>query len=92
MDIKYVPRGCLAFESHIPQYYQITAIDLYTRKHVLEIVDECSVTHTSRFAELLSSRMGLWFIKSKRTARRMLNFRSPQEVLREYLEETSSRP
>lgn len=27
-----------------------------------------------------------------RTARRVLNFRSPNEVLKEYLEETSSRP
>lgn len=58
MDIKYVPRSCTPFEHYISQYYQITAIDLYTRKRVLVIVDECSVTHTSAFVEMLAERMG----------------------------------
>lgn len=58
MDIKYVPRSSVMFEGYISQYYQITAIDLYTRKRVLSIVDECSVTHTSAFLETLSSRVG----------------------------------
>ena len=49
VDIKYVPRECLVFDTQDKKYYQITAIDEYSRKRVLEIVDEKSVTNTSRF-------------------------------------------
>ena len=40
-------------------YYQITAIDEYSRKRILEIVDEKSVTNTSRFVRTLEGLMGL---------------------------------
>lgn len=58
IDIKYVPNQCLGFESYGIRYYQITSIDEYSRKRVLEIVDEKTVTHTSRFIKTLEKRMG----------------------------------
>lgn len=59
VDIKYVPRECLVFDTQDKKYYQITAIDEYSRKRVLEIVDEKSVTNTSRFVKKLEKIMGL---------------------------------
>lgn len=59
MDIKYVPRECLCFDTQDKKYYQITAIDEYSRKRVLEIVDEKSVTNTSRFIRTLQKSLGL---------------------------------
>ena len=50
IDIKYVPPNeCLLFNTNGIKYYQITAIDEYSRKRILFIVDEKSVTNTSRF-------------------------------------------
>lgn len=59
VDIKYVPRECLIFDTQDKKYYQITAIDEYSRKRVLEIVDEKSVTNTSKFVKKLEKTMGL---------------------------------
>ena len=59
VDIKYVPRECLVFDTQDKKYYQITAIDEYSRKRVLEIVDEKSVTNTTRFVKKLEKTMGL---------------------------------
>lgn len=59
VDIKYVPRECLGFDTQDKKYYQITAIDEYSRKRVLEIVDEKSVTNTSRFIRTLQKSLGL---------------------------------
>lgn len=58
VDIKYVPNECVEFESNGVKYYQITSIDEYSRKRILEIVDEKTVTHTSRFMKNLEKRMG----------------------------------
>lgn len=58
MDIKYVPRKCIEENPNETQYYQITAIDEYSRKRVAAIVDEKSVTHTSEFLLTLESKMG----------------------------------
>lgn len=58
VDIKYVPLECIGFDSHGIRYYQITAIDEYTRKRVMELVDEKSVTHTSAFLHTLEEKMG----------------------------------
>ena len=41
------------------KYYQITAIDEYSRKRILEIVDEKSVTNTSQFVKTLQTSIGL---------------------------------
>ena len=49
IDINYVPNECLLFNTNGIKYYQITAIDDYSRKRMLFIVDEKSVTNTSRF-------------------------------------------
>lgn len=59
VDIKYVPRECLLFDTFDKKYYQITAIDEYSRKRILEIVDEKSVTNTSRFVRTLEGLIGL---------------------------------
>ena len=59
VDIKYVPKECLMFNTMEKSYYQITAIDEYSRKRVLEIVDEKSVTNTSIFVTKLEELMGL---------------------------------
>ena len=58
IDIKYVPIESILFGSLDKRYYQITAIDEYTRKRVLRIVDEKSVTHTANFLETLEDEMG----------------------------------
>lgn len=58
VDIKYVPYECVGFESYGKRYYQITSIDEYSRRRILEIVDEKTVTHTSRFLKTLEQRMG----------------------------------
>jgi len=58
IDIKYVPMSCILFNSHGKRYYQITALDEYSRKRILDIVDEKTVTHTKRFLESLEARMG----------------------------------
>lgn len=58
VDIKYVPSYCIGFNSHGKRYYQITAIDEYSRKRILKIVDEKSVNHTSDFVEELEEKFG----------------------------------
>lgn len=59
VDIKYVPKECLRFDTMNKKYYQITAIDEYSRKRILEIVDEKSVTNTSQFVKTLQTSIGL---------------------------------
>ena len=58
IDIKYVPQRCIMFDSHGKRYYQITAIDEYSRKRILSVVDEKTVTHTSNFLKTLEKRLG----------------------------------
>lgn len=58
IDIKYVPQRCIMFDSHGKRYYQITAIDEYSRKRILSVVDEKTVTHTSNFLKTLDDRFG----------------------------------
>lgn len=58
VDIKYVPRECIKFPSYGQQYYQITAIDEYSRKRVLKIVKEKSTYETGKFLQTLEKRMG----------------------------------
>ncbi len=58
VDIKYVPLECIRFASYGKRYYQITAIDEYTRKRVLRIVEEKSSYETAKFLEQLEENMG----------------------------------
>lgn len=58
VDIKYVPMECLLFNSYGERYYQITAIDEYSRKRILEIVSEKSTYSTSQYVKHLEKRMG----------------------------------
>ena len=58
IDIKYVPIESILFGPLDKRYYQITAIDEYTRKRVISVVDEKSVTHTANFLETLEEEMG----------------------------------
>lgn len=58
IDIKYVPTECIRFPSYGQRYYQITAIDEYSRKRVLKIVKEKSTHETTKFLKELERRMG----------------------------------
>lgn len=58
IDVKYVPNECIGFASHHSRYYQITAIDEYSRKRYMELVDENSTYTTSRFLERLEYNLG----------------------------------
>ncbi len=58
VDIKYVPMESIKFMNFGKRYYQITAIDEYSRKRVLKIVEEKSTYETAKFLEELEERMG----------------------------------
>ena len=58
IDIKYVPEECIQFGTHDQKYYQITALDEYTRKRVLRTADEKSTYQTSKFLENLEKELG----------------------------------
>ncbi len=58
IDIKYVPQECIMFSSYGKKYYQITAIDEYSRMRVLEIVEEKSTYETGKFLDKLESKFG----------------------------------
>lgn len=57
IDIKHVPEECIQFGARDQKYYQITALDEYTRKRVLRIVDEKSTYQTSKFLEVLEKEL-----------------------------------
>lgn len=58
IDVKYVPRECIGFASDYERYYQITAIDLYSRKRVLKLVKENSTYETSKMLKGLEKDFG----------------------------------
>ncbi len=58
VDIKYVPDECIKFPSYGNKYYQITAIDEYSRKRCLKVVKEKSTYETSKYLKELESEMG----------------------------------
>ena len=58
IDIKYIPNSCIGFISNHERYYQITAIDLYSRKRVMAIVNEKSTYSTMEFIKTLEENMG----------------------------------
>ncbi len=58
IDVKYVPNECIGFASHHSRYYQITAIDEYSRKRYLELVEENSTYTTSEFLKKLEDNLG----------------------------------
>lgn len=58
VDVKYVPLECIGFSSNHARYYQITAIDLYSRKRIIKLVNELSTYETSKFLYSLEKRMG----------------------------------
>ena len=49
VDIKHVPQECIKFPAYGCKYYQITAIDEFSRKRILKIVKEKSTYETSKF-------------------------------------------
>ena len=59
IDIKYVPQHCIGWDSKGIKYYQITAIDEFSRKRICKIVDEKSVTHTAAFLDTLEKNLDL---------------------------------
>jgi len=58
IDIKYVPTPCIRFPAYGCRYYQITAIDEYSRSRVLKIVREKSTYETAKFLRTLESAFG----------------------------------
>ena len=58
IDIKYIPKECIKFGPRDKNYYQITAIDEYTRKRVLAVIDEKSTYQIAKFLEILEEEMG----------------------------------
>lgn len=58
IDVKYVPNECIGFASYHSRYYQITAIDLYSRKRYMELVEENSTYTTSEFLKRLEDNLG----------------------------------
>lgn len=58
IDVKYVPLECIGFKSSYQRYYQITAIDLYSRKRVLKLVKENSTYETSKMLVRLGNDFG----------------------------------
>lgn len=58
IDIKYVPLESIRFPCYGTRYYQITAIDEYSRKRVLKIVNERSTHETREFLMELEGKMG----------------------------------
>lgn len=58
IDVKYIPNECIGFASHHSRYYQITAIDEYSRKRYLELVNELSTYSTSNFLKRLEDKLG----------------------------------
>lgn len=58
IDVKYVPNECIGFASYHSRYYQITAIDEYSRKRYLELVKENSTYSTSNFLKNLEKNLG----------------------------------
>ncbi len=58
IDVKYVPNECIGFASHRSRYYQITAIDEYSRKRYLELVDANNTYTTSKFLRKLECKLG----------------------------------
>ena len=58
IDIKFVPIECIGFSSNYSRYYQITAIDEYSRKRYMELVNENSTYTTSNFLTRLEENLG----------------------------------
>ena len=58
IDIKYVPLECIRFPTYHNKYYQITAIDEYSRKRHLKIVREKSSYETATFLKELEKKFG----------------------------------
>lgn len=53
-----MPVECIGFQSNYDRYYQITAIDLYSRKRVLKLVNEYSSYETSKMLKTLEKEFG----------------------------------
>lgn len=58
IDIKYVSIESIKFPTYGKRYYQITAIDEFSRKRILEICGEKSSYETGKFLEKLEEKMG----------------------------------
>lgn len=58
IDVKFVPIECIGFASHRSRYYQITAIDEYSRKRYLELTDANNTYTSSNFVARLEKGLG----------------------------------
>lgn len=55
VDIKYIPQECIKFPTYGDRYYQITAIDEYSR---ISVVKEKSTYETAKFPATLEQKLG----------------------------------
>lgn len=58
IDTKYVPNECIGFKSKHQRYYQITAIDLFSRKRIIKLVNEHSSYETAKMLMGLEKEFG----------------------------------
>lgn len=86
IDVKYVPLECIGFKSNYERYYQITAIDLYSRKRVIKLVNEHSSYETAKMLSTLEKDFG-FKIKTVQTdnGREFCNDREQKKSLFEKL-------
>ena len=80
--MKYVPLECIGFKSNYGRYYPITAIDLYSRKRVLKLVNEHNTYETSKMLKNLEKKFG-FKIKTVQTdnGREFCNDKGKKEYL-----------
>lgn len=57
IDVKYVPIECISFANHHSRYYQITAVDEYSVKRHMALVEEHSTYTTSQFLKGLEDNL-----------------------------------
>ena len=58
IDVKFVHIECIGFKSNYERYYQITAIDLYSRKRILKLVNEHNAYETAKMLKTLETDFG----------------------------------
>lgn len=58
IDVKYITNEFIGFASYHSRYFQLTAIDEYSRKKYLKLVNELSTYSTSNFLKRLEDKLG----------------------------------
>ena len=114
VDIKYIPLECIGFKSEVDRYYQITGIDVHTRKRILKIVKEKNTYETSNYLNILErshredsekfyanrrfkseeemyKSFERYAKRQNNIAKKVLKFKTANEMLEEYIEKEKVR-